>query len=230
MDNPIVINQSELSDAEILQLHEMGFEEIEQGTQEWHQERLGLATASRMYDIVDWTTRGEPKPKAAWFKYMNELVAERLSGDYKRFSNKYTEWGKNNEENAALEYERITGNPVKTLGFIKLPDMDAGASLDREVGTDGLVEIKCPNTDTMVDYVLNGVPPMYYAQMQFQMYVAHKKWGDFVVFDPALENIYVQHVERNDDYINNTILPRLTSFLRQVDEREQRMRDLGYGK
>lgn len=230
MNDPIVINQSELSDEEITQLHDMGFVEVEQGTEEWHQERLGLATASRMYDVVDWTVRGEPKPRAAYYKYMNELVAERLSGTYKRFSNNYTMWGNHNEENAALEYERITGNQVRTLGFIKLPDMDAGASLDREVGEDGLVEIKCPNTDTMVDYVLNGVPPMYYTQMQFQMYVANKKWGDFVVFDPALENIYTQRVERNDEYINGTLLPRLTAFLAQVDNREQKMRQLGYGK
>lgn len=237
--SPVVINETGLSTEEIKQLRSMGFEVAEQGTEEWLQERLGLATASRFYDIVSWTKGAQPtkanpagtppKPQATYFKYRNEILAERLTGEMKRFSSKYMEWGKNHENDAALEYERITGNEVSTVGFIKHPELDAGASLDRTVGEDGCVEIKCPNTDTMIDYVIvDGPPPQYYAQIQGQLWISHRQWCDFVVFDPALGEIYIKRIERDEEYIT-TMEYRVEQFLASADKWEIILRDKGYG-
>lgn len=228
-----LLNETDLSFDEIRAIEQQSIEYIEQGSEGWHTERLGNATASEIWKVVIWTkgnSKTAPKPTAYWYSYRNELVAERLSGKYKRFKSRQMEWGNDHENDAALEYERITGNEIRELGFIKHSELNAGASLDRETGKDGLVEIKCPNTDTVVSYVLSGIPPNYFAQMQMQMWVANKKWGDFVVFDPALGNTYIQHVERDDEYIQNTMIPRLNKFLGEVDEVEKRMRELGYAQ
>lgn len=237
--NQVVINETDLTEEEIKQLRSMGFEVADQGSEEWFQERLGLATASRFYDIFNWTKGRQlkdgswselPKPQATYYAYRNELIAERLSGNIKRFSSKPIEWGKKHEEDAAAEYEKITGNEVRTLGFIKHPELDAGASLDREVGDDGLVEIKCPNTSTMISYVLDdSPPPNYYCQMQGQMWIANKKWGDFVVFDPYLGETFIKHVDRDDEYIR-LLISRIKVFLIDVDRCEKKLRDMGYGQ
>lgn len=229
---PVIINETGLSDEEIRQLRSMGFEVAEQGSEAWLQERLGLPTASRFFDITNWTVGSKyvaPKPQRSYYAYQNELLAERLTGERKRFSTKYTEWGKDHEEDAAAEYERITGRQVRTLGFIRHPELDCGASLDREVGDDGLLELKCPNTDTMIDYVLNGCPPMYYTQMQGQMWIAHKKWGDFGVFDPLLGKMYITRIDRDEEFIE-VMERRIVQFLSELDRLELKLRGDGYGR
>lgn len=239
-DAPVVINETDLTEDEIKQLRSMGFEVAEQGSEEWLQERLGLATASRFYDITNWTKGTAPttrnplgtpsKPQATYYKYRNELLAERLSGKIKRFSSKPIEWGKNHEQDAADAYEQKTGNVLGTLGFIKHSELDAGASLDRDViGTDGCAEIKAPNTDTMIDYIINdNPPPQYYCQMQGQMWIANKQWCDFVTFDPALGEIFIKRIARDEEYIA-TMINRIEVFLRDVDKWERKLKDMGYG-
>lgn len=240
VEGKLTLNESELSLDEIRQLRAMGFEIVEQGTEEWHMERLGNATASNFWKIVNWSagrklkdgswaTGGEPKPSSYWYSYRNELLAERLSGQFKRFTTKPIEWGKSHEDDAAQEYEKITGNEIRTVGFIKHPELDAGASLDRIVGDDGCVEIKCPNTDTMIDYILaDGPPPQYYAQIQGQLWISHRKWCDFVVFDPALGETFIKRVERDAAFIADMEY-KVELFLSQVDKLEEKLRDQGYG-
>lgn len=245
---PVLINETGLSDEEVKQLRTMGFEVVEQGSEGWHQERLGLPTASKVYDVINWTKgtpQGKPtkqypegkpevlpKPQLSYYTYARELLAERLTGESKRFSSKPMEWGKKYEDDAAMEYERLTGHTVKTLGFIKHPEWDFGASLDRdfEDDPDGMVELKCPNTDQMINYVLaDGPPPQYFAQMQAQMWVAKKKWGDFGVFDPYLGKMFIKRVPRDDGYIK-VMEYRLAQFLAYVDKQEKFLRSEGYAR
>jgi hypothetical protein len=51
---------------------------IEQGSAEWHQQRLGKATASRIADIIAKTKTGYSTSRA---NYAAELVCERLTGN-----------------------------------------------------------------------------------------------------------------------------------------------------
>ena len=81
----------------------------------------------------------------------------------------------------------------------------AGASPDGLVGDDGCVEIKCPNTATMIETLLTGtVPQKYFAQMQFQMACAGRAWCDYVVFDPRMPTkaqLFIKRVPRDDVFI-----------------------------
>ncbi len=82
----------------------------------------------------------------------------------------------------------MTDVDVEQVGFVLHPSIPmSGASPDGFVGSDGLVEIKCPNTATHIDTLVNGtVPGKYLIQMQWQMACTGRAWCDFWSFDPRM--------------------------------------------
>ena len=75
---------------------------IDQNTPEWHQERCGKATASRIADIIATTKSG---PSASRKNYLAQLVAERLTGTVaESYSNAAMQWGRDTEEQARSTY------------------------------------------------------------------------------------------------------------------------------
>lgn len=188
---------------------------VEQGTEEWHEARIGRVTASRFADIM----RGPNS--ASWKNYKAELVAERLSGRREEgFKNSAMQWGTEYEPVARLTYELLTGNAVEETGFFAHPAIDAGASPDGLIGEDGLLEIKCPNTATHIETLRKRkIPSQYYWQVQGQMWITERKWCDFVSFDPRLpENaqIFVIRGERNEEDIKE-LESTVREFLASVD-------------
>jgi predicted phage-related endonuclease len=107
------------------------------------------------------------------------------------------------------------------VGFIARDDMAAGASPDGLVGEDGLIEIKCPNTATHIDYLLKGsVPGNYELQMQWQMACTGRKWCDFVSFDPRLPvdlEMWIKRVDRDEALIAD-LEAEVRKFLGELDE------------
>jgi putative phage-type endonuclease len=180
-------------------------EEIIQGSDEWKQLRLGKVTASRVADVVAKTKSG---PSASRANYAAQLIAERLTGvPAESYTNAAMEHGTATEPEARAAYEFYQGVTVEQIGFVEHPAIDqAGCSPDGLVGTDGLVEIKCPNTATHLDTLLNQVVPgKYDTQIQFQMACTGRQWCDFVSYDPRMpENmrLFVQRVHRNEQRIN----------------------------
>jgi putative phage-type endonuclease len=180
-------------------------EEIIQGSDEWKQLRLGKVTASRVADVVAKTKSG---PSASRANYAAQLIAERLTGvPAESYTNAAMEHGTATEPEARAAYEFYQGVTVEQIAFVEHPAIDqAGCSPDGLVGTDGLVEIKCPNTATHLDTLLNQVVPgKYDTQIQFQMACTGRQWCDFVSYDPRMpENmrLFVQRVHRNEQRIN----------------------------
>ena len=157
---------------------------MDQRTDEWFAARLGKVTASRVADVVAKTKNGYGASRE---NYMAQLICERLTGKpTEMFSNAAMEWGTQTEPQARAAYSAKTGELVEEVGFLCHPVIEqAGASPDG-VG-EGLVEIKCPNTATHLEYVLSGKPPeKYVTQMQWQMAVTGAPWCDFVSYDPRL--------------------------------------------
>lgn len=159
---------------------------IEQGTPEWHEQRRGKVTASRIADMMAVTKSG---PAASRKNYAAQLVVERMTGAVSEsFSNAAMQWGTETEPQARAAYTLATFNSVEEAPFIVHPKLpEAGASPDGFVGADGLVEIKCPNTATHIDTLLTGrIDGKYLKQMQFQMACTGREWCDFVSFDPRM--------------------------------------------
>lgn len=158
----------------------------DQGTPEWFAQRLGKLTASRMADVLATTKSG---PSASRKNYLAQLVAERLTGAAaESFSNAAMEWGTSNEPLARAEYEITTDCMVDQISFVDHPDIEwCGASPDGMIGSAGLVEIKCPNTATHIEYLLGQkVPSKYIPQMLLQLACTGREWCDFVSYDPRM--------------------------------------------
>jgi putative phage-type endonuclease len=155
---------------------------MDQRTDEWINARLGSATASRMNDAL------AGSETAARRGYLIQLVTERLTGQQQEsYNSAAMQRGTELEPVARMAYESKNGFVDKT-GFHKHPSIEwFGASPDGFVGDDGLVEIKCPNSTTHVDYILEGkVPTKYKRQMLAQLACTGRKWCDFVSFDNRL--------------------------------------------
>jgi putative phage-type endonuclease len=189
-----------------------------QGSPEWFAERCGKVTASRISDVIAKVKAGEA---AGRINYRAQLVAERLTGKpAESFSNPAMQWGTDTEPYARMAYEAHTGNFVKEVGFITHPTIEgAGASPDG-LAEEGLVEIKCPNTATHIDYFLAGVAPeKYKPQMAWQCACTGREWVDFVSYDPRLpENmqLLVTRYTPEPEYIK-TLEQEVIKFLGEVE-------------
>ena len=177
---------------------------MEQRTEEWFAARLGKVTASRVADVLAKIKSGE---SASRKNYKMELVVQRLTNKQgESFTNAAMEWGTEQEPFARMAYEAHTGTFVKEEGFVDHPTIEGfGCSPDGIVG-EGLIEIKCPNTATHIETVLeNKAPSKYIPQMQCQMACTGAKWCDFVSFDPRVPEdlqLFVVRVERDQEYID----------------------------
>ena len=192
---------------------------IEQGTDEWKQQRLGKVTASRIADVT-------AKIKSGWgasrANYMAELLVERLTGiPAECYINDAMRWGTEQEPLARSSYEFLQDCVVDPAGFVDHPTIPmSGASPDGYVGGDGLVEIKCPNTATHIETLQGArVPAKYIGQIQWQLACTGRQWCDWVSFDPrmpAAMQLFVQRVERDDKFISD-LEGVVSDFLAELD-------------
>lgn len=180
-------------------------EEILQGSDAWKRLRLGKVTASRVADVVAKTKSGQSASRA---NYAAQLIAERLTGVVaESFTNAAMAHGTETEPEARSAYEFYQSVTVIEVPFVAHPTIDqAGCSPDGLVGTDGLVEIKAPNTATHLETLLGqSVPGKYETQIQFQLACTGRTWCDFVSFDPRMpENmrLFIKRVKRDDKRIS----------------------------
>jgi putative phage-type endonuclease len=201
---------------------------IEQRTEEWFKQRLGKVTASKIADVIAKTKTGV---SASRENYSTQLTLERLTGQQAEFyTNAAMEWGTATEPQARTAYEVYREVLVDEVGFIDHPTIAmSGASPDGFVGEDGLVEIKCPESKTQMDTLLNQkVPTKYMPQMQWQMACTGRKWCDFVSYDPRMPQnlqIFVQRVERNDLYIK-MLEDEVMTFLEEIDQKVEILRNI----
>lgn len=196
-----------------------------QGSAEWLAERAGCLTASAIADMLAKTKTGESASRA---NLRARLVAERLTGmPQDSFSSSAMKWGNEQEPFARAAYEIASGNLVDQVGLVMHPAIPfAGASPDGLVDESGLVEIKCPNTATHIEYLLAGVPPKkYQPQMLWQMECTGRKWCDFVSFDPRMpENMQLFIVRfHRDEKALDEIRNEAIAFLAEVEELIQQL-------
>jgi hypothetical protein len=176
-----------------------------QGTHDWLMERVGYITASRFKDVLAVLKNGSPG--AARKAYLSEIVCERLTGQpVEHFVNKSMQWGTEQEPNARAAYCLHAGVGVTAIGFLKDKVIKAGCSPDGLVGLDYGIEIKCPNSSTHLETLLNGMSEDHLPQIQGAMWITGYQEWEFISYDPRMpENLrlYVQRVKRDAEYIKN---------------------------
>ena len=193
----------------------------EQRTDDWFSDRLGKVTASRVSDIMSKTKTGY---SASRKNYMAQLICERLTGRISEsVTNAAMQRGTDLEPVAReiyiLNQFDVT---VKEVGFIHHPTISYfGASPDGLVNDDGLIEIKCPNTWTHLEFRKTKKPkPEYILQMQTQMMCTGRKWCDFVSFDDRLDdNLNFECIRINyDEKLAKEIEREVINFLNELNK------------
>lgn len=191
-------------------------ENITQGSEAWHQLRLGKITASRINDVVAQIKTGEAATRA---DYRIDLANERLTGEPEEsFTNAHMERGTELEPFARSAYEIKTGVFVAQVAFVDHPRLkNTGASPDGLVGNEGLIEIKCPKRKNHVKALLDKkVPSKYINQMQWQMACTNRLWVDFVSYCPELPENMQLFIKRV--YRDNALIAELESKVIEFDE------------
>lgn len=204
-------------------------DKIIQKTDEWLLVRLGKLTASKIADATAKIKTGEAASRRT---YRAQLVAERLTSipqGVDLSNNKAVQWGNDAEPLALAAFESETEQFVTEIGFVDHPAIEmAGCSPDGLLGTDGVIEIKCPNTATHIEYLkANTVPPEYRKQILWQLACTRRKWAEFVSFDPRLnqENqLLIVHFEPTADEIAE-LEAEARVFLDEVAADEQWLRN-----
>jgi putative phage-type endonuclease len=218
---------------------------MEQRTEEWFAARCGKVTASRVADIIAKTKTG---PSASRENYLAQLVCERLTGKpAESYSNSAMQWGTDTEPFARAAYEArmdilvtevgfvdhpwitMSGASPDGLGFVDHPWITMSGASPDGLASEGMVEIKCPNTATHLQTLLDRkVPEKYITQMMWQMACADRPWCDFVSFDPRLpekHQLFIKRINYDPEMVNlleNSVI----QFLGDVDLKIQQLESL----
>lgn len=176
----------------------------EQGTQEWLNARSTVITASMMGTVMA-KGRGS-SPSLTRTKYMrnlaNSIVTQNPAPE--GFTSAAMQEGTKREPESRDYYGMISRNAVEEVGLIYLDEaMRIGASVDGLINADGNLELKNPNLETHLGYLLDGgLPKAYEKQVQGQLWVTGREYCDFVSYHPdAFKMMHRFRVDRDDEMI-----------------------------
>jgi predicted phage-related endonuclease len=189
-----------------------------QGTPEWLAARVGHITGSRAADIV--ARRKDGKPTAAYYDYLTQLVAERLTGTSQEVTT-VTPWmqrGSDLEPAARSALEQALDSPIFEIGFVALPGSKVGCSVDGYLNgslQEGIVELKCPKPTTHLRYLQDdNIPEDYRPQVLHNMWVTGAQRAVFASFCPQLP-AHLQLVIRRVEVTE--WMSEMTDYVAQVD-------------
>lgn len=199
--------------------------DVEQGTEEWLQCRLGMPTAS-CFDIVQMSGRKKGEPSVTRLRYMRRLCAERLSGrsmsEY-TFKNDHMARGNAWEQDVCDVYAYANGVELSKCGFIRHNGHRCGCSVDRFVGDSGILSCKTALPDLLIEYhEQDRFPPEHMAQSQGELWITGRAWLDIAIYWPGLP-LFVKRIKPDPHYILN-LADAIRSFNGELDQLEGRMR------
>jgi len=174
--------------------------DLEQGSEEWFQEKLGKPSASNANQIV--TSQGKLSKQREGYLYT--LAAERVTG--KRadtYKNENMQVGNDREQESRDLYTLVTGEEIKTVGVVYKNDEKKFLC-----SPDGIIEskrcgfeVKNVLPKTQVKYLLTAkVPTEYIVQIQFGLYVTGFDRWEFCTYSPGLRPLII-HVNRDESLI-----------------------------
>lgn len=196
-----------------------------QGTEGWLADRRGKLTGSTVAAIF---AKGAGKTRAA---LRARLVLERLGVPMEdSFESADMAWGTEQEPFSRMAFEADTGFDVAQAGFLYLPHLMAGCSVDglmEDAGKLGIWESKSPRTTTHYAYLLAGeLPDEYRPQVIHNLWITGARFAWFTSFDPrmpdGLKTLHVR-IERDEAEVNAHEAAVL-QFLLEVEAEEKLMR------
>lgn len=194
------------------------FYDIEQGTEEWFNLRLGVPTASMFHAIM---AKGQGKTRRT---YMLKLIGEILTQEQQEnYSNSHMDRGKELEAEARDLYSLTACIDIKQCGFIKSDNI--GYSPDGLISEDGLTEIKTKLPHLQLDVLLKDkIPPEHIPQLQGGLLVSDREWVDFVSYWPRLP-IFIKRMYRDKKIIAD-IKISVNAFIEEMHETIEKIKSL----
>ena len=199
------------------------YEDLEQGSQEWLKLRSQYFTASSSGKWVAVENRNKTQEKAAMTAICKTLA--QMSGC--EMKPHRPDWGMKRgtalEPEAREAYAEETGRDVEEVGFCCRDDIMAGFSPDGFIDErKGMLEIKCPEPQTHVKYILEPEHLIEYCYTQFhhEMAVSGCAYIDLYSYCPGLPSVLVR-VER--DSFTEDLLRGLIRLSAEFTEYKQAM-------
>lgn len=201
--------------------------DVPQGSDEWWQARLGIATASCFDRIL---TPAKMAPSQQAYGYQLKLLGEWLRGKPdESFESDWMKRGLEIEQEARESYSFIMSADVQQVGFCMDDDKRYGASPDGLVGEDGILELKSPSPGVHVGYLLDDkIPTVYRVQCLGSLLVTQRPWIDFMSYHPDMPPLIVRMYasEVKDDL--NKLHNALVAFHGTMETRKQDLIAKGY--
>ena len=154
------------------------YADLEQGTDEWKQVKVGKASGSQAIGLTTLARRTT---------YINDKITEIKTGKLPFvFVNEAMKRGNKEEPHARDLYEVLTGNQVTQVGAVENSDYKYGLlSPDGLIDGEGALEIKCPNSSTHIKTIIGGKIPKTNISQVIWYFVILKdlQWLDFMSYD-----------------------------------------------
>lgn len=173
------------------------FYDITQSSEEWHLLRCGKFTASNFADLFMGKSTG--RYQKAIYRVVYGRIANKPIDDFK---SGYMSRGLEIEPEAISYYEGLTFDKVNNGGLFELDEWQS-CSPDGCVGEDGLLQIKSPAWNTMIDYLYTGkIPSDYKIQVQGELMCSGKNWCDLLFYHPELGHV-INRIYANEEEQEN---------------------------
>lgn len=202
---------------------------VEQRSEQWFIARRGKLTSSEIHKIM-----GKDALSETAKTYLLDKVSETLGGFASLASGPALEWGTELEETAIQIYSEIRNVQVDKASFISYNE-HYGGSPDGLVGTEGIVEVKCPYNSTnhfkhgliKSDAEFKKAKTDYYYQCISNMVCANAQWCDFISFDPRVKpeySMYIYRLHRNEDEVKS-VLERVEVAAEYMKELKEKLKN-----
>jgi putative phage-type endonuclease len=162
----------------------MKITDFEQGSEEWLNARIGVITGTRLKQVLGTQSKN----------LLYELIAECLAPSTEMGMSEAMERGSLYESDARMLYESTTGYDIETVGLCIHDEYDwLGSSPDGLYKENnkyvGAIEIKCPNTKTHIEYLVEKKIPSEYKAQVLQYFIVNDdlEWLDVVSYDPRIQ-------------------------------------------
>jgi hypothetical protein len=193
--------------------------DIEQGTPEWHDLRLGVLSSSRFKDLI--TTKGAPSTSRK--KYKNDLINEILTGErVESYKSKDMIRGNEREPESRAAYEFAHSVEVELVAFCFYDETKTfGCSPDGLIGEDGGFETKDALPHIQIERIENDWKGTeHFQQVQGSLYVTGRKWWDLQSYCRGLPIVTVR-IYPDEKFIKalSIEIRMLINELKQIKER-----------
>lgn len=199
------------------------YRNLQQGTKEWFEMKLGKITGTVLADIL-----GTPKAREGC---LAEILSERLTPevDVEHMHENAMARGTRLEPEALAAFEYVTGKQVERVGYCESDDNPwIGYSPDGIIGDTEDVEIKCPEGKNYMKIVLSNEVPKEYKHQIIQGFVVNPRLQTryFVAYNPDIVKYPIHIIPVHRDSVKYEIESAIMAQLEFLGEVENTLQTL----